>query len=166
MKDKMFPIICITVGVLCVIVVICLASSVFATRDQQQQTEQTQTQDMLVNKFETTYATLYDGYVDKVSRNTVVDNNQPITEQTNGEVAEVVVETKEQTTVEELAKKLAVDASQISQVNDNVFVYTIQSGDTLSGISEKLGVSVDELANKNEIRNVNLIYMGSALKIR
>lgn len=164
MKDKLFPIVCITVGVLSVIVIICLASSVLATRDEQQQNEQTQTQDILVSKFETMYATLYDEHVDKVSRNTVVDNNQPIANE-NG-TAEVVVETIGQTTAEELAKKLAVDTSQVSQVDSNVFVYTIQSGDTLSGISEKLGVSVDELANKNQIRNINLIYTNSALKVK
>ena len=47
-------------------------------------------------------------------------------------------------------------------------VYTVQSGDTLSGISAKLGHNldfVDQLASKNNIANKNLIYVGQKLKI-
>ena len=41
--------------------------------------------------------------------------------------------------------------------------YTIHSGDTLSGIARKLGVSVSYLVNKNGISNANLIYVGQSL---
>lgn len=44
-------------------------------------------------------------------------------------------------------------------------VYVVQSGDTLSSISAATGVSVDRLAEANGIRNVHLIYRGSALVI-
>lgn len=44
-------------------------------------------------------------------------------------------------------------------------VYIVQWGDTLSGISARYGVSVDKIANENQIRDVNLIYTGSALVI-
>ena len=44
-------------------------------------------------------------------------------------------------------------------------VYHIEWGDTLSKISRTVGVSVDALANHNEIRNVNLIYANSSLQI-
>ncbi|MEO5288701.1 LysM domain-containing protein [Limosilactobacillus sp. WILCCON 0053] len=47
-------------------------------------------------------------------------------------------------------------------------VYTVQSGDTLSGISAKLGHNldfVDQLASKNNIANKNLIYIGQKLVI-
>lgn len=47
-------------------------------------------------------------------------------------------------------------------------VYTVQSGDTLSGISAKLGHNldfVDQLASKNSIANKNLIYVGQKLVI-
>lgn len=44
-------------------------------------------------------------------------------------------------------------------------VYIIQPGDTLSGISASVGVSVDRLAQANSIANVNLIYTGSSLVI-
>ena len=47
-------------------------------------------------------------------------------------------------------------------------VYTVQFGDTLSGISAKLGHNldfVDQLASKNNIANKNLIYVGQKLVI-
>lgn len=44
-------------------------------------------------------------------------------------------------------------------------VYVVQDGDTLSSISTATGVSVDRLAEANGIRNVHLIYRGSALVI-
>lgn len=47
-------------------------------------------------------------------------------------------------------------------------IYTVQSGDTLSGISAKLGHNldfVDQLASKNNIANKNLIYVGQKLVI-
>ena len=42
--------------------------------------------------------------------------------------------------------------------------YTVKSGDTLSGIARKLGVSTSYLASKNGISNPNLIYAGEVLK--
>ena len=44
-------------------------------------------------------------------------------------------------------------------------VYHIQKGDTLSGISDKVCYSVDELAKYNKISDVNLIYAGSSLRV-
>lgn len=44
-------------------------------------------------------------------------------------------------------------------------VYIIQHGDTLSELSATLGYSVDELAQYNNIRNVNRIYTGSVLRL-
>lgn len=41
--------------------------------------------------------------------------------------------------------------------------YTVHSGDTLSGIARRLGVSVSYLVNKNGINNANLIYVGETL---
>lgn len=58
-----------------------------------------------------------------------------------------------------------VDTSHIFQKDDGTMVYMIQPGDTLTSISATLGYSVDELANFNQIRNVNLIYANSALRV-
>ena len=49
--------------------------------------------------------------------------------------------------------------------DDGSLLYVIQRGDTLSKISALVGFSVDELAEYNHIRNVNLIYTGSVLRI-
>lgn len=43
--------------------------------------------------------------------------------------------------------------------------YTVVRGDTLSGIAKRFGTSVNYLAKLNNIRNVNLIYVGQVLKI-
>ena len=43
--------------------------------------------------------------------------------------------------------------------------YTVQSGDTLSGIAAKYGTTYQRLAQINGIRNPNVIYPGQVLKI-
>jgi GH25 family lysozyme M1 (1,4-beta-N-acetylmuramidase) len=43
--------------------------------------------------------------------------------------------------------------------------YVVKSGDTLSAIASKYGTSYQEIANKNNIANPNLIYPGQILKI-
>jgi rare lipoprotein A len=43
--------------------------------------------------------------------------------------------------------------------------YTVQSGDTLSGIARENGVSVGELAAANDIADVSLIFPGQELSI-
>ena len=45
-----------------------------------------------------------------------------------------------------------------------VRVYTVRSGDNLSVIAKKLGVSTSYLQSKNGIKNANLIYPGQKLK--
>lgn len=68
-------------------------------------------------------------------------------------------------TAESVANQMGVDASLVQRDVDGTYVYIIQSGDTLSRLSAVFGYSVDEIANFNQIRNVNLIYDGSALRI-
>ena len=45
-------------------------------------------------------------------------------------------------------------------------VYVVKSGDNLTKIARKYGVSVDELAALNNIKNKNLIQVGQKLKIK
>lgn len=43
--------------------------------------------------------------------------------------------------------------------------YTVKAGDTLSGIAKKFNTTVKALAKKNNIKDVNKIYVGQILKI-
>lgn len=43
--------------------------------------------------------------------------------------------------------------------------YTVKSGDTLSGIAAKYGTTVASIAKKNNISNINVIYVGQKLTI-
>ncbi len=44
-------------------------------------------------------------------------------------------------------------------------VYTVKAGDTLSGIAAKYGTTYQKLAEYNNIKNPNLIYVGQKIKI-
>lgn len=48
---------------------------------------------------------------------------------------------------------------------DGSMVYLVEKGDTLSEVSGKVGYSVQELAEHNLIKNVNLIYEGQTIRI-
>lgn len=48
---------------------------------------------------------------------------------------------------------------------DGNMVYIVKKGDTLSAVSGIVGYSVDELAEYNHIKNVNLIYIDESLRI-
>lgn len=47
----------------------------------------------------------------------------------------------------------------------NHIIYTIRRGDTLTAISAKFGVSINYIAELNNIQNINLIYAGRQLLI-
>ena len=44
-------------------------------------------------------------------------------------------------------------------------VYTVASGDVLSGIAIRFGVTVQEIAQWNNIKNINVISIGQKLTI-
>lgn len=48
---------------------------------------------------------------------------------------------------------------------DGNMVYIVKKGDTLSAVSGIVGYSVDELAEYNHIKNVNLIYIDESIRI-
>ena len=48
---------------------------------------------------------------------------------------------------------------------DGTMVYLVSKGDTLSKVSGRIGYSVQELAEFNQIDNVNLIYEGQTLRV-
>lgn len=53
-----------------------------------------------------------------------------------------------------------------STSEENIKIYTIKRGDTLSEIALKFNTTVEELTRKNEILNPNLIYAGDRLRIK
>lgn len=58
-----------------------------------------------------------------------------------------------------------LDPENIIQDEDGTYIYLIQNGDTLTQLSAAFGYSVDQIANFNQIRDVNLIYANSVLRI-
>lgn len=55
--------------------------------------------------------------------------------------------------------------AKVNQLAGAARTYTVQSGDTLSGIAAKYGTSWQALAAKNGLANPNLIYPGQVLSI-
>lgn len=63
-------------------------------------------------------------------------------------------------------KKLAkTGVTEASNDNQTPLTYTVTKGDTLSGIAKKYGVSVEKTARINKIHNMNMLSIGTTLKI-
>lgn len=58
-----------------------------------------------------------------------------------------------------------VQALVNKKLQGNYEVYTVKSGDTLSGIAEKYGTTYQKIALDNKIQNPSLIYVNQKLKI-
>lgn len=58
------------------------------------------------------------------------------------------------------------DDNSSTSYGNNTNYYTVQSGDTLSGIANRFSTSVNTLAHLNDIQNVNRIYVGQHLLVR
>ena len=54
--------------------------------------------------------------------------------------------------------------TQVAQAKEEGY-YTVVLGDTLGKISNRFGVSVDQLVKLNKLENPNLIYVGTVLKV-
>lgn len=55
--------------------------------------------------------------------------------------------------------------NQIYESKSKDIVYTIKEGDTLSGIASKYGTTYQKLAEYNNIKDPNIIYVGQKIKI-
>lgn len=56
--------------------------------------------------------------------------------------------------------------SRLGTSTVNPTYYTVQKGDTLSSISKCYGSSIADLASWNNIKNINLIYVGQKLRVK
>ena len=130
----------------------------------------------LVRRREEEYQLFMSGeYVDATSNDNVnsVESHIVVAGDTLSAIA-----TKYNTTYQELAKinniadPNSIYVGQIIKLkgsnentNNNVQTYTVQSGDTLSGIAAKFGTTYQSLASINGIADPNTIYVGQVLKI-
>jgi hypothetical protein len=57
------------------------------------------------------------------------------------------------------------DTDGESAGSDTGTTYTVQAGDTLSGIAQKFGTTYQKISKENGISNPNLIYPGQVLKV-
>ena len=61
---------------------------------------------------------------------------------------------------------MGINKTVLAQTShSSTILYTVQTGNTLSGIAYKYGVTVSQLQQWNNISNPNLIYTGQVLKI-
>ncbi len=71
---------------------------------------------------------------------------------------------RDETVASEEPEKKENEVEPIAKPREQT-IHIVTWGETLSGISRQYGVSVDAIANANQIRDVNLIYANSALVI-
>ena len=64
-----------------------------------------------------------------------------------------------------VGQEIVINGEPVASTSDEVY-YTIQDGDTLSGIGATHGVSWQWLAEVNGIDNPDLIYPGKTIRVR
>lgn len=60
---------------------------------------------------------------------------------------------------------LVPNTTNTTSISKGIIMYTIQRGNTLSGIARRYGTTVQILTELNNIQNPNLIYSGNVIKI-
>ncbi len=67
-----------------------------------------------------------------------------------------------------VGERLIIRSTENVQGNENssTIYYTVRSGDTLSQIAQRYGITVQSIASENNISNPNIIYIGQRLIIQ
>lgn len=125
----------------------------------------------LINIIESNNLTRFDNRA--VSTTPSTNNSETYTVQAGDTLTAIA--NKYGTTVDSLvalnsiADKNKIYVGQVLKISgatsNNSTSYTVQAGDTLSGIASKFGTTYQELARINNISNPNLIYVGQVIKI-
>lgn len=125
----------------------------------------------LINIIESNNLTRFDNGA--VSTTPSTNNNGTYTVQAGDTLTAIA--NKYGTTVDSLvalnsiADKNKIYVGQVLKISgatsNNSTSYTVQAGDTLSGIASKFGTTYQELARINNISNPNLIYVGQVIKV-
>lgn len=76
----------------------------------------------------------------------------------NGDVRKVVLGSR--------YNEVQKEVNQSSGISSPALRYTVKSGDTLGGIAQKYGTTVNALVRMNNIANANLIYPGQVLRVK
>lgn len=122
-----------------------------------------------------------DGIKTNVDMNEVVDLNpaekekpaaKPAGKKTNMQIAEEVLEGKWGNGYQRKSRlnKAGYDYKIIQSIVNSLLdqkskTYTVRAGDTLSSIAKKHNTTVAALASKNNIKNINKIYVGQKLNV-
>lgn len=91
--------------------------------------------------------------------NPVVNEDTTENDTTNEESSTAINEPEDENTITECDH----EHMEVDSTGDGI--YYIKKGDTLSYVSSLTGYSVDELAEYNEIRDINIINEGSVLRV-
>lgn len=108
----------------------------------------------------------FDSYVEQLEY--CVQMVLAVDDKASDTVSEITIscpDIEDEETVCDALEAAGIDISRITRDEDGVCIYIIERGDTLTKISAAFGYSVDAIADYNSIRNVNLIYAESALRI-
>ena len=122
---------------------------------------------------------MYRDLITEIGNTKQPDGNEIPIKKTVDELAQEVIENKWGTSSTKPTRKERLEAAgyNYTEVQNKVneilknktakkeILYKVKRGDTLSSIARKYNTTVKNLAQKNNIKNVNLIYVGQTIKI-
>lgn len=68
--------------------------------------------------------------------------------------------------VTKIGSNTYLDPAKYNVIKETKKYYTVKKGDTLTAIAKKYKTTVKQIAKWNDIKNVNLIYVGQKLRVK